>query len=143
MSLWHRLLAILGLRLPPAPPDEPATPALPFDGELLQSLQELAASEQRPEHEVAVELIYAALNQRQVEDARAHDLLRTWRTLSLREQQVVSLVCRNYTNRQIAEILVLSPATVKSHVRNALIKFSLQRRTDLQILFSGWEFKDG
>jgi DNA-binding NarL/FixJ family response regulator len=57
-----------------------------------------------------------------------------------REKQVAELVCRRLTNRQIAAELVLSPETIRTHVRNTLRKFSLHSRRDLRHLLADHHF---
>jgi two-component system response regulator NreC len=103
---------------------------------LKYSLQRLAKRQQRPEDELAAELLSFALAQRNAAEAR----LELWRDLSPREQQVVALICLGYTNRQIANQLVISTETVKSHVRNALRKFSVRSKVELRQVLADWDF---
>jgi len=49
--------------------------------------------------------------------------------LSAREVQVIGLVRDGNTNRRIAEVLALSPLTVKNHVQNILRKLEVSNRT--------------
>ena len=60
--------------------------------------------------------------------------------LTEREQEVLSLVAQGMSNRDIAERLVLSPKTVKTHVSNILSKLHLADRTQAAIyaLRQGW-----
>jgi NarL family two-component system response regulator LiaR len=51
--------------------------------------------------------------------------------LSRREQEVLSLLLENLSNKQIGDRLSISERTVKFHVSNLLTKFSVPRRTDL------------
>jgi DNA-binding CsgD family transcriptional regulator len=72
---------------------------------------------------------------------RQHDVqvLRTWRRgrrgygaeLSPRELQVVELVARGMTNKQIAHSLFISSQTVRRHVYNSMRKLSVSSRTAL------------
>jgi DNA-binding NarL/FixJ family response regulator len=51
--------------------------------------------------------------------------------LTRREREVVVLVERGLTNRQIAQELTLSKRTVEHHVRNILKKLGLDKRTQI------------
>lgn len=51
--------------------------------------------------------------------------------LSPREGEIADLAARGRTNREIAELLHLSPRTVETHVANALSKLGLRSRRDL------------
>jgi DNA-binding NarL/FixJ family response regulator len=51
--------------------------------------------------------------------------------LTPREQQVVKLVAEGYTNKQIAETLVISEKTVERHRANILDKLGMRDRVDL------------
>ena len=130
MAFWDRLLQAFGF--------SEDSPQLNFEveTELIQSLQDIAQREQRPEDEVAAELFTFALEQRDVAETR----LQRWRSLSPREQQVTALVCLGYTNRQIARRLVISTETAKTHVRNAQRKFNLRSKADLRQALSDWDF---
>ena len=54
--------------------------------------------------------------------------------LTPREQEVAWLTARGHTNQQIAETLVISPETVKTHVRHVLEKFHVRSKVDLRLL---------
>lgn len=54
--------------------------------------------------------------------------------LTPRQQQVTKLTARGYTNHQIAEALVVSPETVKTHIRHVLEKFGAASKADLRVL---------
>lgn len=127
--LWARLLKALGLATV-----ERRT--YTFEGGLVKSLEQLAEQEQRSEDEVAAALLAFALAQ--------HDAVESyyerWRELSPREQQVAALSCLNYTNRQIAARLNISPETVKTHVRNMLGKFGLHSKAELRQALADWDF---
>jgi DNA-binding NarL/FixJ family response regulator len=52
------------------------------------------------------------------------------RPLSYREKQVLKLVVDGYTNRQIADALVLAESTVKTHVSSAFTKLDARSRAE-------------
>lgn len=54
--------------------------------------------------------------------------------LTEREREVVSLVGEGLTNDEIAERLVVSPATSKTHVSRAMIKLNARDRAQLVVL---------
>ncbi|HWE14051.1 MAG TPA: response regulator transcription factor [Solirubrobacteraceae bacterium] len=54
--------------------------------------------------------------------------------LSVREREVVALVALGLTNDEIAERLVVSPATAKTHVSRAMIKLQVRGRASLVAL---------
>ncbi len=57
--------------------------------------------------------------------------------LSQRERQIATALCKNLTNKEIANELNISERTVKFHVSNLLSKFNVQRRSDLVMLWYG------
>jgi two-component system response regulator NreC len=129
MTIWQRVLRALGYT---------QATRLEFhaDENLLQSLQTMAEREQRHTGEIASELLSSALARRQVDDS----LLAHWGFLSAREQQVAALICLNFTNRQIAARLRITPETAKSHVRNVLRKFDLHSKAELRRALADWDF---
>ncbi|MFV0316963.1 MAG: response regulator [Microthrixaceae bacterium] len=52
-------------------------------------------------------------------------------SLSPREREVLGLVARGLTYRQVADELFISPKTVENHVRNTMAKLHLSRRNEL------------
>lgn len=53
--------------------------------------------------------------------------------LSKREIEVLALIAEGYTNPEIAERLILSPTTVKTHVQNILSKLGVSDRTQAAV----------
>lgn len=54
--------------------------------------------------------------------------------LSIRENEVLTLIAEGLTNRQIGETLALAEKTVKNYVSSLLSKLGLQRRTQAAVL---------
>src|SRR5262249_30347981 len=53
--------------------------------------------------------------------------------LTQRQLDIAELIARGWTNRQIAEQLVVSPHTVERHVENILHKLRLSSRTEIAV----------
>jgi DNA-binding NarL/FixJ family response regulator len=53
--------------------------------------------------------------------------------LTEREREVIALVARGYTNKQIAESLFMSEKTARNHVSNILVKLGLSRRSEAAV----------
>jgi len=53
--------------------------------------------------------------------------------LSDRELQVLRLIAEGKTNQEIADILILSPTTIKTHVQNMLHKLGVSDRTQAAV----------
>ena len=103
-----------------------------------QYLRQLAAQADASRQEIAQDLLKTALLDRQVAEAQ----LVHWRALTPRQQQVAALACLNFTNRQIAARLGISPQTVKSHMRNLLHRFDLHSKAELRQALADWDFSE-
>ncbi len=130
MNLWKRLLNLFREEAG----QQQRTFAL--DARLEQSLRQLADQEKRPPEEILQALIEAGLQYRR----QSEEAWQRWKLLTPREQEVAALVCLGYTNRQIAARLGVTPDTIKTHVRNLLVKFNLRQRSDLRERLAGWDF---
>lgn len=71
--------------------------------------------------------------------AAPHDLEST---LTPREREVIRLVAQGANSRQIADELFLSPATIRTHVRNAMVKTRAHTRAQLVAIVLGDGFID-
>jgi two-component system nitrate/nitrite response regulator NarL len=60
---------------------------------------------------------------------REGDDARSLPTLTVRETQVIELICAGLSNKDIARRLNIGLATTKAHVHNLLGKLNMQRRT--------------
>jgi DNA-binding NarL/FixJ family response regulator len=107
-----------------------------MDEGLAEALRAIAELEQRAEEEVAVDMLLVALDRRQAAELS----LERWRKLSQREQEVTALVCLKLSNQEIAERLVLSPETVKTHMRRILQKLDLHSKAELRLMYADWDF---
>lgn len=56
------------------------------------------------------------------------------RHLSYREKQILSLVVLGYTNRQIADKLILAESTIKTHLSSAFAKLDARSRAEAAAL---------
>lgn len=107
-----------------------------LDQPLSLALSRLAQEEEQPLNEVGQKMLSFALQHRQ----EATRSLRTWQSLTPREKEITALACLGYTNKEIAEKLFISPATVKTHLRNAKRKFGLRSKLELRKTLSDWDF---
>jgi len=73
-------------------------------------------------------------------DKNTDELYQRWLSLSPREQDVVALTCLGYKNHQIAFRLGLSVTTVKSYLQTVFHKLDLHSKTELRLIFYGWDF---
>lgn len=107
-----------------------------LDVNTLRSLQFLAERERRTPEEIANQLLDDALRSHQAQEEN----WQLWQTLTPREQEIAALICMNYTSRQVASRLYISPETVKTHVEHILLKFGVSDRNMLRMMLSGWDF---
>lgn len=60
--------------------------------------------------------------------AEGGSLFSSGREPSVREREVLALLASGATDREIAQLLELSPATIQTHVRNAKAKLGARTR---------------
>ena len=103
-----------------------------IDAELSSQLWLAARLQDMAPETLATELLARGIEQEAFR-AQAEAALAT---LTPREQEITWLTVRGHTNRQIAEALVISPETVKTHMRHVLDKFNVRSKADLRLLFT-------
>lgn len=108
-----------------------------LDAELYALLEELAAGHDRTVRELAVEALYDLVRVARADSENA----RRWYDLTPREQQVAALACLGYTNRAIAQQLIISVNTVRSHMRRVLEKYGVSSKAELRVALADWDFE--
>ncbi|MFZ0546799.1 MAG: helix-turn-helix transcriptional regulator [Candidatus Promineifilaceae bacterium] len=126
MQLFERIFGI----------DDQSESGIQLNPGLRASLEEAASQEQKPVAEFIEELLYFALE----EHITSADKLNVWHELTNREQETAALACLGYTNREIAQRMVISTNTVKTHIRSVLTKFNLNSKADLRANLANWDF---
>ncbi len=58
--------------------------------------------------------------------------------LTPREREVAYLVALGFTNKEIADALVITSETVKTHVKNILAKMDLSSKVELRLYLVQW-----
>ncbi len=66
-----------------------------------------------------------------LEKLKHGDSTNTYETLSDREKEVLGLIAKGYSNKEIAEQLVISVKTVETHKSNVMEKLGLRTRPEL------------
>ena len=79
---------------------------------------------------LAPEFIDKILSDQNLTGMSKPKLIEPYETLSDRELEVLRLVARGYSNRQIAEALVITLGTVKKHLNNIFGKLQVKNRTE-------------
>lgn len=113
-------------------------PILYLEEEVVLMLTSLSGPAQPDVEGIARELLVTAVTKR-LSDAA---YLQLWQGLTRREKQTAALVCLGFTNQEIAERMIISVNTVKTHIRSIFGKFGVNSKTDLQAILSGWDFTE-
>ena len=109
-----------------------------LDRKLFAHLSHLAAQHHLPVDDLVVTLLKQEVTERYTAVAN----LQLWEGLTPREKQVAALTCLGYTNEEIAEQMIISTNTVKTHMRNVLGKCAVSSKVELQQVLSGWDFRE-
>jgi NarL family two-component system response regulator LiaR len=99
--------------------------------ELVQAVRDAYLGRVQLHPDVARKLMAAAAAKEQPHAASSNEI--SEESLTEREREVLSLIAEGRNNREIAEQLVISEKTVKTHVSNILNKLHLDDRTQAAI----------
>jgi RNA polymerase sigma factor (sigma-70 family) len=97
---------------------------------LVEGIRAIARGEMLLSPTVAARVVQQLAYTRQEKEREADAL----QALTPREREVFHLVAQGYTNAEIAERLVLSEKTVKTHVRNISNKLDLRGKGEMRVL---------
>jgi DNA-binding CsgD family transcriptional regulator len=61
-----------------------------------------------------------------------------WFSLTIRERQVVALVCMGHRNYEIASILGVENSTIQTHLQKIFRKFGLRSRGEIRSALISW-----
>lgn len=59
------------------------------------------------------------------------DTRKKWFSVTVRERQVIALVCMGYRNHDIAAVLGVGYQTIQTHMQNIFYKFDLRSRGEI------------
>jgi DNA-binding NarL/FixJ family response regulator len=107
--------------------------------ELVQAIRETFQGKSQLHPEIVRRLMTAVSGAAPAQTAKTTSLPKELDVLTEREQEVLGLIARGLNNREIAERLIVSESTVKTHVSNILDKLGLEDRTRAAI----WALKHG
>lgn len=110
----------------------------PIRPDLLDAIYEVARQDGCSPSKAINDLLSFALAERQSSSAS----LAMWQQLTPREKEVAALVWLGLTNPEIAAQMVISPYTVKAHMRNILAKFNVHSKEELRGILSNLDFSD-
>jgi LuxR family maltose regulon positive regulatory protein len=101
----------------------------PQIGELLASFQDSPRNKPNPELISYAEELMMRWRQRYEPQAVEKDKLSVAELLSTRERNIISLIARGQSNKEVARDLGISPETVKSHMKHIFEKLAVEKRT--------------
>lgn len=107
--------------------------------QLVQSVRETYQGKAQLHPDITRRLMDAVSGEVPLEPAKPAPPSKDLEGLTGREREVLGLIARGLSNREIAEQMVISEKTVKTHVSNLLDKLDLEDRTRAAI----WALKHG
>jgi ATP/maltotriose-dependent transcriptional regulator MalT len=67
------------------------------------------------------------------------EVRRKWFSLTIRERQVVALVCMGHRNYDIASMLNVEYTTIQTHLQHIFYKFDLRSRKEIREALKSWQ----
>ncbi|MGW8251245.1 MAG: response regulator [Anaerolineales bacterium] len=107
--------------------------------DLVQAVREAYQGKVQLHPDIARKLMSALAAEKNASQAAPEGHVPELADLTEREQEVLSLIAKGMNNRQIADHLVISEKTVKTHVSSILSKLGVEDRTQAAI----WALKHG
>jgi NarL family two-component system response regulator LiaR len=107
--------------------------------DLVQAVRESCQGKAQLHPDVIRRLMKAVSNNAPAQEVKQTLVNNDMQVLTEREREVLDLIARGLSNREIAEQMVISEKTVKTHVSNLLSKLGLGDRTRAAI----WALKHG
>ncbi|MCU0486266.1 MAG: response regulator transcription factor [Anaerolineales bacterium] len=107
--------------------------------DLVQAIRETYQGKAQLHPDIARRLMAAVSGAAPIRPEKPMALPQDLQGLTEREREVLNLIARGLNNREIAEKMVISEKTVKTHVSNLLDKLGLEDRTRAAI----WALKHG
>lgn len=107
--------------------------------ELVQAIREVYQGKAQLHPDIAMRLMKAVSGEPSFTEPKPEPVPKELQGLTDREREVLECIAQGMTNREIAEKMVISEKTVKTHVSNLLDKLDLEDRTRAAI----WALKHG
>ena len=101
----------------------------PQIGELLASFQDSPRNKPNPELISYAEELMMRWRERYEPQAMQKAKISVAELLSTRERNIISLIARGQSNKEVARDLGISPETVKSHMKHIFEKLAVEKRT--------------
>jgi len=70
------------------------------------------------------------------------EVRKKWFSLSIRERQVVALVCMGHRNYDIASMLNVEYTTIQTHLQHIFYKFGLRSRSEIREALTSWQAEE-
>jgi NarL family two-component system response regulator LiaR len=107
--------------------------------DLVKAIRETSQGKAQLHPDIARRLMAAVSGEKPLQSTKPASRSKELAGLTERELEVLELIAQGLTNREIAEKMVISEKTVKTHVSNLLDKLGLEDRTRAAI----WALKHG